>query len=78
MCMCLKGEALCQTVQNHSTIVLGGLVVGGHCPGVCRVLWFMHAPQTGDPEFQVVNQNKPKVTMPASFLNNQSAGTRDG
>ena len=28
-----------------------------------------------DPEFQVVNQNKSKVMMPASFLNNQSAGT---
>jgi hypothetical protein len=28
-----------------------------------------------DPEFQVVNQNKLKVVMPASFLNNQSAGT---
>ena len=28
-----------------------------------------------DPEFQVVNQNKSKVMMPVSFLNNQSVGT---
>jgi hypothetical protein len=35
----------------------------------------VHAPKIVDPEFQVVNQNKSKVMMPASFLNNQSAGT---
>ena len=35
----------------------------------------VHASKIVDPEFQVVNQNKSKVTMPASFLNNQSAGT---
>ena len=35
----------------------------------------VHASKILDPEFQVVNQNKSKVMMPASFLNNQSAGT---
>jgi hypothetical protein len=35
----------------------------------------VHASKILDPEFQVVNQNKSKVLMPASFLNNQSAGT---
>jgi hypothetical protein len=35
----------------------------------------VHASKILDPEFQVVNQNKSKVVMPASFLNNQSAGT---
>ena len=37
----------------------------------------VHASKILDPEFQVVNQNKSKVMMPASFLNNQSAGTVD-
>ena len=35
----------------------------------------VHASKIVDPGFQVVNQNKSKVMMPASFLNNQSAGT---
>ena len=35
----------------------------------------VHASKILDPEFQVVNQNKSKVMMPASFLNNQSAST---
>ena len=35
----------------------------------------VHASKILDPEFQVVNQNKSKVMMLASFLNNQSAGT---
>ena len=38
----------------------------------------VHASKVVDPEFQVVNQNESKVMMPASFLNNQSAGTVDG
>ena len=37
----------------------------------------VHTSKVVDPEFQAVNQNESKVTMPASFLNNQSAGTVD-